>query len=72
MDLSVTPQATGFRVQPRSALGLLWLQTHFEPQTWDLICEGRVRLSAASIHPLCADAVAAGLELQGVPALSAS
>lgn len=65
MDLTLTPLSSGFRVLPASALGLLWLQTHFEPETWDLVCEGRVRLSAASIGSLCADARAAGLVLQG-------
>jgi hypothetical protein len=67
MDLSLTPVASGYRVMPESALGLLWLQTHFEPETWDLVCEGRVRLSTASIDSLCADAREAGLALHGAP-----
>jgi len=61
MDLSLIPLDSGYRVLPESALGLLWLQTHFEPETWDLICEGRVRLSTSSIGSLCADARDAGL-----------
>ncbi len=67
MDLTLTAAASGYRVLPESALGLLWLQTHFEPETWDLVCEGRVQLSAASIGHLCADARAAGLALRGAP-----
>ena len=63
IDLSLTPLASGYRVLPESALGLLWLQTHFEPETWDLVCEGQVRLSSASIGSLCDDARDAGLVL---------
>ena len=66
-DITLTPLGDSYRLNPETVHGLLWLQTHFEPETWDLVCEGRVRLSAASIGSLCADARAAGLVLQGAP-----
>jgi hypothetical protein len=51
---------------------MLWLQTHFEATTWDLICTGKVRLNAASMGGLCSDACAAGLVVSRIPALSAA
>jgi hypothetical protein len=44
-------------------MGMLWLQTHFETSTWDLICSGTVRLKADSCHHLCSDARDAGLNV---------
>ena len=63
MDLVLLELGTSFVLQPRSVVGLLWLQTHFEPSAWDLICSGSVRLSAATRQQLCGDAEAAGLRL---------
>ena len=42
---------------------MLWLQTHFETSTWDLICSGAVRLKAESCNHLCSDALEAGLNV---------
>jgi hypothetical protein len=44
-------------------MGMLWLQTHFETSTWDLICAGAVRLKADCCHHLCRDAREAGLNV---------
>ncbi|MFM1812653.1 MAG: hypothetical protein RLZZ336_1591 [Cyanobacteriota bacterium] len=63
LDLLLIEMGAAFLIQPRSILGVVWLQTHFEPATWDLICSGRVRLSACHQASLCADAEAAGLRL---------
>jgi hypothetical protein len=63
VDLALLELDGAVLLQPCSILGLLWLQTHFEPGSWDLICSGSVRLSAASRHHLCSDALAAGLQL---------
>ncbi|MFZ9229349.1 MAG: hypothetical protein ACO24U_08335 [Prochlorococcaceae cyanobacterium] len=62
-DLALLELDGSYLLQPRSIVGLLWLQTHFEPQSWDLICSGKVRLSAATRSALCADAKSAGLHL---------
>jgi hypothetical protein len=62
-DLALVELGSSYLMQPRSIVGLLWLQTHFEPQSWDLICSGKVRLSSDTRATLCADAAAAGLNL---------
>ena len=62
-DLALLELDGSYLLQPRSIVGLLWLQTHFEPQSWDLICSGNVRLSAGTRSALCADAQSAGLHL---------
>ena len=63
MDLAVLSRGNSVVLQPRSVLGLLWLQTHFESSSWDLICSGQARLRAETRDALCRDAQAAGLEL---------
>ena len=50
-------------------MGMLWLQTHFETSTWDLICTGAVRLKSESCEALCRDASSAGLNVAKIPAL---
>lgn len=63
MDLVLLELDSAFLLQPRSVLGLLWLQTHFEPSAWDRIAAGSLRLSAVTRQELCRDALAAGLQL---------
>ena len=72
MDLSLTPLGDSYRLLACSVQGMLWLQTHFEATTWDLICTGKVRLNAATMGGLCSDACAAGLVVSRIPALSAA
>ncbi len=62
-DLSLTAKGDTYKLLPRSVMGMLWLQTHFETSTWDLICSGAVRLKADSCDHLCSDAVDAGLNV---------
>ena len=62
-DLSLTAKGDTYQLLPRSVMGMLWLQTHFETSTWDLICSGAVRLKADSCDHLCSDAVDAGLNV---------
>ena len=62
-DLSLTAKGDTYQLLPRSVIGMLWLQTHFETSTWDLICSGAVRLKADSCDHLCSDAVDAGLNV---------
>ena len=62
-DLSLTANGDTYQLLPRSVMGMLWLQTHFETSTWDLICSGAVRLKAESCDHLCSDAVDAGLNV---------
>ncbi|MEY3544206.1 MAG: hypothetical protein RLZZ247_363 [Cyanobacteriota bacterium] len=62
-DLSLTAKGDSYQLEPRSVMGMLWLQTHFETSTWDLICSGAVRLKADCCHHLCSDARDAGLNV---------
>jgi DNA-binding transcriptional LysR family regulator len=68
-DLSLTAKGDSYQLMPRSVLGMLWLQTHFETSTWDLICSGAVRLKVQSCDRLCRDAVDAGLGVARIPAV---
>ena len=68
-DLSLTPKGDSYQLMPRSVVGLVWLQTHFEAETWDLICSGAVRLKAESCDALCRDAREAGLCIARIPAI---
>jgi len=62
-DLSLTAKGDTYQLLPRSVMGMLWLQTHFETSSWDLICTGAVRLKADSCDHLCSDATEAGLNV---------
>lgn len=65
-DLCLTAMNGSFRLEPMSIVGMIWLQTHFETDTWDLICSGTVRISAESSRNLQRDAMAAGLIVQRI------
>ena len=67
-DLRLTGIGDSFQLTATSVLGMLWLQSHFETSTWDLICSGSVRISAESSLSLQRDASAAGLEVRRIPA----
>jgi hypothetical protein len=71
-DLSLTAKGDSFQLMPRSVIGMVWLQTHFETSTWDLICSGAVRLKGESCDALCRDASSAGLNVAKIPAVLAS
>ena len=68
-DLSLTAKGGSYQLLPRSVMGMLWLQTHFESETWDLVCSGAVRLKTESCDHLCRDAIAAGLSVVRIPAV---
>ena len=63
MDLLVERLGHSARLRPHSVLGMVWLQSHFEPCTWDLICSGAVRISRTPLETLCSKAEAAGLQI---------
>ena len=67
-DLSLKGMGDSFQLTATSVLGMLWLQTHFETSTWDLVCSGSVRISAESSLGLQQDACAAGLNVKRIPA----
>ena len=63
MDLLLERLGDSARLRPQSVLGMVWLQSHFEPSTWDLICSGAVRMSGTPLQTLCRQAEAAGLQI---------
>ena len=71
-DLRLTGMGDSFQLCATSVLGMLWLQTHFETSTWDLICSGSVRISAESSLGLQRDACAAGLLVTRITAPTAA
>ena len=54
------------RLVPASAMGMLWLQTHFEDEHWDELSRGWF-LSQGYSESLIADALEAGLKVSRIP-----
>lgn len=50
---------------PNTIHGVLWLQTHFEDDYWDVILAGNVQLDHNSLGELREDAELAGLDVEG-------
>ena len=61
-----------FQLRATSVFGMLWLQSHFEANTWELICSGSVRISAEASLGLQQQACAAGLRVIRIPATTAA
>ena len=57
-------------LQPSSALGMLWLQTHFENEHWFAISNNEVILSEKNSKILVEDAKNAGLEIKTFSSIS--
>ena len=55
------------RLVPASALGMLWLQTHFSDEHWDELSRGLVALSPSCSESLINDALEAGLKVNRIP-----
>ena len=70
-DLTLIRRGDSFQLCACSVMGMLWLQTHFETRTWDLICTGQVSISADSSLNLQDDALKAGLRVQRLTAPAA-
>ena len=49
------------RISVHSALGMLWLQLHFETRHWDSLAAGRVELEPDTLPAFLADCSAAGV-----------
>ena len=69
VDLLLAPMESTNRLVPASAMGMLWLQTHFADDTWELICSGKVNLNRESSESLYSDATAAGLSVSMLPSV---
>ena len=51
-------------LQPKSAIGMLWLQTHFENDQWEALSNSKVIISDENSKLLFEDATNAGLKIK--------
>ena len=51
-------------LQPKSANGMLWLQTHFENDQWEALSNSTVIISEENSQLLIEDATNAGLDIK--------
>ena len=51
-------------LQPKSAIGMLWLQTHFENDQWEALSNSTVIISDENSKLLFEDATNAGLNIK--------
>ena len=70
MDISFSNKQNGIQIKPTSIHGILWLQTHFESQHWELISNGLVIIPTKDAQMLCKDATNAGLNVNFINSLS--
>ena len=70
VDLLLAPMDSTNRLIPASAIGMLWLQTHFADEHWDDLSRGLVALSPSCSESLIADALDAGLNVNRIPSFA--
>lgn len=58
---SAAPSLSPQRLVVHSALGMLWLQLHFEPCHWDSLAAGRVELEPGTLAEFLSDCSSAGV-----------
>ena len=51
-------------LQPKSSIGMLWLQTHFENDQWEALSNSTVIISDENSQLLIEDATNAGLNIK--------
>jgi len=51
-------------LQPKSAIGMLWLQTHFDNDQWEALSNSTVIISEENSKLLIEDAMNAGLDIK--------
>ena len=71
-DITLTPLGDSYRINAETVHGVLWLQTHVESSSWDLICGGKVRLTAESCRSLQVDAQQAGLQVCSIQRITSA
>jgi len=57
-------------LHPTSAIGMLWLQTHFENEEWEALSNNSVIISEQNSKFLIEDASSAGLEIKSLSEIS--
>ena len=51
-------------LQPKSAIGMLWLQTHFDNDQWEALSNSTVIISEENSQLLIEDATNSGLDIK--------
>ena len=72
MDIDLIKTKQGTQIIPSSIHGMLWLQTHFEEQHWDLLLQEQVIINNIDAEELLEDAQQGGLIIKFVPVLSSN
>ena len=57
-------------LEPRSVIGMLWLQTHFENDQWEALSCNGVIISKENSELLVQDATSAGLLIKSISEVS--
>ena len=57
-------------LQPKTAIGMLWLQTHFENDQWEALANSNVIISKENSKLLIEDAANAGLNIKLASSIS--
>ena len=70
MDISLSNKPNGTQIKPTSIHGILWLQTHFESDHWDLIAKSQVKIQRNCAENLAEDALQAGISVDFLPSFS--
>ena len=70
MDIILSDKSNGTQIEPKSVHGILWLQTHFESEHWELIANGLVLIPSKDAEMLGEDAQKAGLNVNFINSLS--
>ena len=63
MDICLIETEANIQICPKSIIGMLWLQTHFEEKHWEDLAQSNVALPSEDTQMLMKDAKAAGLQL---------
>ena len=70
MDISLSEKRNGTQIEPKTVHGILWLQTHFESNHWEIISNGLVIIPTKDAQMLQEDATNAGLNVNFINSLS--
>tara|TARA_B100000965_G_C19325568_1_gene640678 strand:- start:216 stop:443 length:228 start_codon:yes stop_codon:yes gene_type:complete len=70
MDIRLSDQRDGTKIEPGSVHGILWLQTHFESNHWESISNGLVIIPEKDANMLVEDARKAGINVNFINSLS--
>ena len=57
-------------IKPLSVIGMLWLQTHFDNDQWELLSNNEVMISKENSELLVKDARSAGLLIKSISGFS--